>query len=102
MALLSRHIVTSHTTAAPVLVQGTTGTKFPIIVGSLQDPLPIILQNLDAAINIFIGGPDVSSSNGYALAPGASLPMQLFGESEIPYIVAASGTPTLAVLCGRQ
>ena len=102
MSLSARQITLSDSAATPLLVEGITGTEFRNIEGSLQDPLPLLLQNLDNTIDIWIGGEDVSTTKGWLLVPGASIPMQLFGSSEIPYAIAASGTPVIAVLVGRQ
>ena len=102
MSLLSRQIELNDSTATPLLVQGFTGTDFPRTVGSTQDPIPVVIQNQDAAIGVYIGGPDVASDNGYLLPAGGTIPMALLGESEIPYAISASGTPIVCVLCGRQ
>lgn len=101
MAFKSQQITLVTSTITPLLVQGSSGTKFTQINGTVQDPLPVLIRNLDAAVTIWIGGPDVSATNGYELLPGESLPMSLYGSSEIPYAFAV-GTPKLSVLCGRQ
>lgn len=102
MSLASAHIATNAATHTPLLVQGSGSGQFVNIVGSIQDPLPIIIQNLDATIVIYIGGPTVSAATGFPLAAGQSIPMSLYGSSEIPYAISASGTPSVAVLVGRQ
>jgi hypothetical protein len=101
MALASRQVATNAVTAVPLLVQGSGASQFKNIAGSIQDPLPIIIQN-NSAILIYIGGPDVTTSNGFPLAAGQSLPMALYGTSEIPYAIAASATPSISILAGRQ
>lgn len=69
--------------------------------GNIQDPVPVLIVNTDAAITVWIGGSDVTALLGIPLLPGQSLPMSLYGESEIPYAYAV-GTPIVAVLAGRQ
>lgn len=54
------------------------------------------VRNLDAAISIYIGGAEVSSSNGYLLKAGESFGLENFvGEF---YAIAASGTPSVATI----
>lgn len=101
MALKARQITLVTSTATPLLVKGSGGTQFNNVTGNIQDPLPIVIQNLDAAITMWIGGPDVSATTGIELLAGQSMPMNLYGESEIPYVFAV-GTPIVAVLVGRQ
>ncbi len=101
MALSCRQITLVATTATPLLVQGTTGTKFNNIDGSITDPLPVIIKNEDASSLVYIGGSDVSTTKGQSIAAGGSVVMNLYGSSEIPYAYSA-GTPIVSVLCGRQ
>lgn len=102
MALSARQITLVTSTATPLLVKGTgSGTTFKSIIGNIQDPIPIVIVNEDAAITVRIGGSDVSATKGFPLLPGASIPMNLYGESEIPYAFAV-GTPLVTVLAGRQ
>lgn len=102
MALKSAQIATNNTTPTALLVPGSGTTQFSPIQGTLQDPLPVLIQNVDAAITIYIGGSTVTAATGFPIAPGGSVPMALYGSSEIPYAIAASGTPKLALLVGRQ
>lgn len=101
MALKAVQLTLVTSTPTPLLVKGSGDGQFANVNGNIQDPLPIIIVNEDAAITIRIGGPDVSATKGIPLAPGASLPMNLYGESEIPYVFAV-GTPIVTVLAGRQ
>lgn len=90
------------TAAQAAIVQGSGSTQFKNAAGTLQDPLPVQITNLDAAIIIYIGGPTVTSGTGTPIPAGGTWIGNLYGVSEIPYLVAASGTPTAAVLVGRQ
>jgi hypothetical protein len=69
--------------------------------GTLQDPLPILLQNVDSSNTVYIGGPGVTSSTGYPLAPGGSIPLSLYG-SDIPIAISIAGDPAIVILAGRQ
>lgn len=104
MALSARQITLAASTATPCLVLGTgSGTTFKNVKGTLQDPLPVVVKNEDSNVGIvvWVGGSDVSATNGQSLQPGESLPMALYNESEIPYVFS-TGTPVVSVLCGRQ
>ncbi|HXA33384.1 MAG TPA: hypothetical protein VNV87_14090, partial [Acidimicrobiales bacterium] len=69
MAFSCRQItLVGSATAVPVLVQGTTGTKFLVIAGNLQDPLPITIKNEDASAVVYVGGPDCSATKGQSIA----------------------------------
>jgi hypothetical protein len=102
MALKSFQIATNNATATPLLVVGSGASQIAALTGTLQDPLPVAIQNIDAAITIYLGGPGVTAVNGYPLLAGVSFPLALYGSSEIPYAISASGTPVIAVLVGRQ
>ena len=104
MALKSVQIALS-TTEQAVIVQGGGASQFANVGGTVDDPLPVIITNLDAAILIYVGGPGVTAATGTPIYPKLSLPMSLIGDptvSDIPHCVAASGTPSVAVLVGRQ
>jgi hypothetical protein len=102
MALVAHQIALNASTATPLLVQGTTGTEFENVQGSVQDPLPIWIKNESASIVVWIGGSAVTALTGQSIAAGAVLPLTLYGSSEIPYAIAASATPSVSVLAGRQ
>ena len=102
MALKSFQIATNSSTATPLLVAGSGASQVAALTGTLQDPLPVAIQNIDSAITIYIGGSGVTAATGYPLLAGQSFPFALYGSSEIPYAISASGTPVIAVLVGRQ
>lgn len=101
MPFLARQITLVGSTATPCLVQGTSGTEFPNVTGSVSDPVPCTIKNeaTDTTV-VYVGGPDVDDTNGQSLPPGASQTYNLY-DSDIPY-VWSSGTPVVSVLCARQ
>lgn len=86
--------------AQACLVQGSGAGQFKNISGTVQDPLPVSIKNEDPAVTMWWGGPDVSATKGQSIAPGATVVMNLYNDSEIPWLFAASGT--FSVVCGRQ
>lgn len=102
--LKTAQIALNADTATPLLVQGDEDGQFSNISGSVGDPLPVLLVNIDGAIVAWIGGPDVTADNGVPLAAGESLPLSLVGApvTDIPYAIAASDTPAMAIMVGRQ
>ena len=67
---------------------------------SPSHPIQVTLRNDDAAIIIYIGDSDVSSSNGFALAAGAAVSFDIQSPVDWQelYAVAASGNPELHIL----
>lgn len=67
---------------------------------SSSQPIQVTLRNDDAAIVIYIGDSDVSSSNGFALIAGAAISFDIQSPADWRelYARAASGTPELHVL----
>jgi len=101
VAIRSVHVALNASTPTPLLVVGNSTGQLPEIKGVDGDELPLLIQNLDPAIVVYLGGPDVSATNGLPLAVGATVPMMLIG-TDIPYAISASGTPSVCVFAGRQ
>jgi len=79
---------TLSTAAASVFAAG--GTQ-----GSHTNPRSVAIQNIDSAINIFIGfGTDLTAANGWRLQPGETFTADLYKFDAI-YAIAASGTPEI-------
>jgi hypothetical protein len=55
------------------------------------------IQNLDATNAIWVGGSNVSATDGVKVAAGATLAGYLFSGDSL-YVIAGAGTPTAAVL----
>ena len=99
MALNTAQITLVASTATPLLVQGTTGTKFINIAGSIQDPLPC--QFMITSGTVYWGGSNVSASNGFLMVANVPVILSLYGTTEIPYCFSTT-TPTIYVAVGRQ
>jgi len=61
----------------------------------------VVLLNSDAVFTVFVGGIDVTTSNGLALKPGASLSMQL-GDRDAIYAIAGGTTSTATIFVFRS
>jgi hypothetical protein len=82
----------------PISTQVTITTTASIIV-SANSYKNIYLHNLGGGA-IYLGGSNVTTSNGYKLDNGDKLTL-IIGDTEALYGVAASGTHTLAVLAQK-
>ena len=82
----------------PISTQVTITTTASIIV-SANSYKNIYLHNLGGGA-IYLGGSNVTTSNGYKLDNGDKLSI-IIGDVEALYGVAASGTHTLAVLAQK-
>ena len=82
----------------PISTQVTITTTASVIV-SANSYRNIYLHNLGGGA-IYIGGSNVTTSNGYKLDNGDKLSL-IIGDVEALYGVAASGTHTLAVLAQK-
>jgi hypothetical protein len=78
-------------TSAQVTITTTAG-----IIASANSYKTIYLHNLGSG-SIYLGGSNVTTSNGYKMDNGDKLSI-VIGDLEALYGVAASGTHTLAVL----
>jgi hypothetical protein len=97
MAFNSAQITLVANTATPLLVQGSTGTKFLNISGNVTDPLPVAIQV--ASGTVYVGGPNVSASNGFLLTAGVPLIFNVYS-NDIPY--AYGSAVAVSVLVARQ
>ena len=82
----------------PISSQVTITSTASVIV-SANSYRNIYLHNLGGG-SIYIGGSNVTTSNGYKLDNGDKLSL-IIGDVEALYGVAASGTHTLAVLAQK-
>lgn len=72
-------------------------TTLELIYTFPNEGASIIVRNNDASIVVYLGGPDVTTSNGFPLAAGASLPVSGYAGEKL-YAVAASSTPEIRIL----
>lgn len=82
----------------PASAGGTTGVFW---AGTPDDPLPIVITNLDAVNPVYLGDAAVSSSTGSKLAAGASITRNVVG-NDSEYAIATGGTVAVSVEVGRQ
>src|SRR5271157_4579583 len=104
MAASSRQVALNASTATLLWVTESTpaATAGHFQAHDAGDPVPMIVQNIDSTIVIYLGPASMTDTTvGFPLAAGASLPSNVVG-SDSMYAIAASGTPKAAVLSGRQ
>lgn len=100
-------------TAAKLLWQTSTGvspdpettlagnaTQQIFRAGTVNDPVPIVVENTDATNAVYLGGSGVTTSTGLKLAAGASLTYNVVGNDSL-YAISA-GSVVVAVAVGRQ
>lgn len=81
-------------TSTPTLL--TSGLR-----GSASLPVTITVRNTDASVSVFLGGVDVSTSNGFELVAGAAESIDLVAGDDL-YARTASATVRVDVLKTRQ
>lgn len=93
MAFAAR-VVALSTTAAVIVSADNISRIEPDI------PFRVAIQNDDASITVYIGGPNVTSAGvgGYKLLAGEQIAFDLYVADAPVYAVAASGTPNVRVL----
>lgn len=69
--------------------------------GTVNDPVPILISNLDATNPVYLGGSGVTANTGAKLAAGASITRNVVG-NDSEYAIATGGTVLVAVEAGRQ
>lgn len=94
MALITS-LTTLATAAASLLCTPTNGRS--------DDPIPVVVQNQDAAITIYVGGPTVTNTGattGIKVLAGQSIALRVMNGDSV-YAIPASGTPNVVTLTGR-
>ena len=64
--------------------------------GSFNDPVPIVVENMDASNPIYLGGSTVADGSGLELLPLSSLSFNPVGNDSL-YAITASATVDVAV-----
>jgi hypothetical protein len=105
----------SVTTAAPLRLWQTStgvspdpettkaGSATPQIfqAGTVNDPVPILIENTDGTNPIYVGPVGVTSSTGLKIPAGDSITRNVVG-NDSEYAIATGGTVVVAVEVGRQ
>ena len=79
----------------------TTVARIPHPDGGHSDaPAGVMVHNLGAS-TVYIGGPDVTTANGYPIGAGEEVTVNLIS-GEIIYAIVASGTVSTRVLTTRN
>jgi hypothetical protein len=103
MAFASAQVSVATTGHTPLIVQGSSTGEFENISGSIDDQLPAIIENMDGTNSVYLGGLNVTTSNGFLLKAGAAIPMQFVGTDATTLCAVATGAAvTVGVLLGRQ
>ncbi len=68
--------------------------------GTFNDPIPIVIENLDATNAVYLGGSAVTTTTGLTLPAGGSLTFNVVGNDSL-YAISA-GSVVVAVMVGRQ
>lgn len=68
--------------------------------GHAEAPQGIAIQNVDSTDTVYVGGEDVTTSNGYPLAPGEAISLDLIVGDEV-WVIASANTPSVRYLITR-
>ncbi len=87
-------------TSAVTVADSATELTHEIPRGNAEDPTQFAVFNNDASATMFLGGEDVSTTNGYPILPltGVSWPLMV---NEQVYGIVASGTLNARVAMSR-
>lgn len=69
--------------------------------GTVNDPVPIVVENLDATNPVYLGGSAVTSGTGVKIAAGGSLTFNAVGNDSV-YAIATGASVTVSISAGRQ
>jgi hypothetical protein len=90
----SGQVATNSSTATLIVAAANANT---IYVGKGQTPRTVVLLNVDASNDVYIGNASVTSGNGYRLAHTTSVTLTLDANDAL-YGLALSSTPTIHFL----
>ena len=72
------------------------------VVGTASDPIPVVVENIDESITIYLGNSEVASDVGLPLVAGASISFSFVGtDGQDLYAISESGEPVVALLWTR-
>lgn len=92
---LSLDLIQHDLATSQVALNASTATAVP--AANLTGRHSVTIQNLDAAIDCYLGDSTVTTSTGLKLSPGGSISLPL-SEAVTIYAIAASGTPSVAAM----
>lgn len=89
MTIAAKQLLIDDTVPATLVhaISGATGT--------------VIVKNGDSANSVWIGGPDVTIEDGFALSPGETIPLSFDGFDEL-HATAAPGMPANIFVLTRR
>lgn len=76
---------------------GSTATALTAAESSGSDPVSVAVAVPSGGVTVYVGGSDVTTGNGYPLAGGAAMSIDL-RQGERLYGIVASGTQSVNVL----
>lgn len=85
----------------PITTAAGNSTSQIFMAGTYNDPVPIVIQNLDAANPVYLGPYNVASNSGVRIGAGASLTRNIVG-NDSEYAISTGGTVSVSVEVGRQ
>ncbi len=80
--------------------QGNSQTQI-FLAGTFNDPVPIVITNLDQSNPVYLGPYNVASNSGTRLTAGSSLTRNVAG-NDSEFAIATGGSVTVSVQVGRQ
>lgn len=75
----------------------TTATRLTTAATDSVTGQAAVVKN-DSAVNIDVGGDDVTAGAGFLVEPGATVPAEMTSNADILYGIVASGTASMSVL----
>ena len=85
----------------PVTSLQGNSTQQIFMAGTVNDPVPIVMLNLDGSNPIFVGPYNVTSSSGVRIPAGGSFTRNPVG-NDSEFAISTGGTVLVSVEVGRQ
>lgn len=98
MALKVRQFALAQNVATLLL----PSSLFTFTAGTNADRVSVSIKNESTTDTVWIGGPDVSTTQGQSLAPGESQPFAFY-KNDVPWgFTSAADTPVVSVMAAGQ
>ena len=91
MAVSSGQVATNSSTATQIVAAANTNT---IYIGKGQSPRNVVLYNVDATNDVYIGPAGVTSGTGFKLLHGSQVNLVLEAGDAV-YGISSASTPTV-------